>query len=402
MHRPTGYFTGSSKLFIFGCAICLLASGYVAGRLSGHDHEAGPAPIPPAAPAPATARAAAITENNRPAPAPARVAAPAGWDEQKWLSLHNVPATDARNASLADLLEKLAAVDPQKALGLAQAEGNLRLRKTLIQSVLHGWGRLAPLDASNYALALPGGVDREEALRSVFDGAVVTDPDAAMQLAGAILQQNPGEAASYGNSMIDALCASGNFALAAQMAGNGNDGQTSIWMAEAYSKWAALQPEAAAQAANDLADPAAKNQALHGVIGGWAEADPAGLTAFLAMQPSGGDRGQMLGQALESWTRLDPVASAQWINANSAQLGTDLDAGIKAVATVNAVDPPTAVEWAGTINDGTLRSEALTDVLRNWVQTDFASAKKYFDATPDLRPADRQQISEIIASMNSP
>jgi hypothetical protein len=201
--------------------------------------------------------------------------------------------------------------------------------------------------------------------------------------------------------MIDALSDSGNFEAAAQMAAGGDTVQQSIWMAEAYSKWALLQPQAAAQAASDIADPAAKNEALHGVIGGWAEADPAGLTGFLAQQPAGADRGQMLGQSLESWSRLDPVATAQWINANASQLGTDLDAGIKAIATVNAVDPPTAVEWAGTINNANLRSQALNDVLRNWVQTDFAAAKSFFDTTPDLLPADRQQISEIIASMSA-
>ena len=64
-------------------------------------------------------------------------------------------------------------------------------------------------------------------------------------------------------------------------------------------------------------------------------------------------------------------------------------------------DPPTAVEWAGTINDANLRSQALNDVLRNWVQTDFTAAKSFFDTTPDLLPADRQQISEIITSMSA-
>ena len=87
--------------------------------------------------------------------------------------------------------------------------------------------------------------------------------------------------------MIDALCESGNFTAAAQMASGGDQTQQSIWEAEAYSKWAALQPQAAAQAANAITDPTAKSAALHGVIGGWAQSDP-GLIHGLYGSTTGG------------------------------------------------------------------------------------------------------------------
>ena len=92
---------------------------------------------------------------------------------------------------------------------------------------------------------------------------------------------------------------------------------------------------------------------------------------------------------------------ADWINSNYSQLGTDLDAGLKSVATMNNLPPATAVGWAEVINDGQLRSTALTDILRNWVQTDFPAAKNYFDSTPNLSPSDRRQISEIIANISA-
>ncbi len=394
---------GRAKIFLLGCVFLLMAAmSFMAGRLSVHRNNVAPVPDPAAALADSTPQAdVAVKVRPEPVAVPVVARPSSGWDEKSWQQLLALPATLSRNADLAALLEKLAAVDPQQALALAKAEGNLKLRDTLMQSVLHGWGRLAPMDAAAYAMALPNATDRDQALKSVFAGAVITDPDAAVRTANAMMQQNPGEATGYGNSMIDTLCDSGNFEMAAKLASGGGVVQQSIWMSEAYSKWALLQPQAAAQAANEITDPAVKNEALHGVIGGWAQADPAGLAGFLAQQPAGGDRGQMLGQALESWVQLDPVATAQWINANGAQLGTDLDAGIKAVATVNAADPPTAVEWANTITDGNLRSQALNDVLRNWILTDYTAAKNFIDTTTDLLPADRQQISEIIASMSA-
>ncbi len=380
-----------------------MAAGFLAGRLTAQQHMSTTAPAAVAADLIAPAQPVENASRNEAPPLPVAVAPPVSsdWNEQAWDDLLATPATLARNARLAEMLEKLAATDPQKTMALAQAEKNLKLRDTLVDSALHGWARLAPADAANFALALTDAGARDSALKSVFDGAVIKSPEDAVRLANSLMQQNPGEASSYGNSMVDALCESGNFAAATQLAGSGDQGQQSIWMAEAYSKWAELQPEAAAKAAAAIDDPAQKNEALHGVIGGWAQADPAGLTAFLGQLPAGGDRGQMLGQALESWVRLDPTAAAQWINANADQLGTDLDAGMKSLATLNELPPATAVAWSETINDGQLRSQALTDVLRNWLQTDFSSARNYFQTTQNLLPADRQQISEIITSMST-
>jgi hypothetical protein len=169
-----------------------------------------------------------------------------------------------------------------------------------------------------------------------------------------------------------------------------------------YSQWAGLQPEQAAAAAMAITDPDVQNGALHGVIGGWAQADPAALTQFLSQTPPGSDRGQMMGQSLWNWVRLDPVAAADWIN--NSDMGADLDQGILAVASKDLSEddfkPSVAVNWAESINDDTLRSEALRNVLRNWVLMDLPAATSYFNQTTDLSPADREQIGEMITDLS--
>jgi len=348
--------------------------------------------------------------------APARVEAPTtvvivktnfvsvaepGWAESKWNELLSEPGTVARNQSLAALLEKLAATDPKRAITLAQAEGNLKLRDTLTQAALHGWARTAPQDAANWAAALTDPAARDAAINSVFAGAVAGNPEEAVHMANNLMQQNGGEASSYGSRLIDALVDAGNFAVATQLAAGGTGSvQRSLWMAEAYSKWAELQPAQAAQAANAITDPAARSDALHGVVGGWASTDPAGLTQFLVQLPASDDRGQMIGQGLENWARLDPTAVANWMNQHGNDLGTDIDKGMQSIATVAELKPDVAVAWAEGIIDPTLRSQALNDVLRNWVANDLQAAKTYFDNTQNLLPADRQQIGEILAGLN--
>lgn len=324
------------------------------------------------------------------------------WSEDAWHHLLSQPATLARNAELAAMLEKLAVTDPKRAMALAHAEDNLNFRKTLEQAALRGWARTAPMDAAGWAMTSSNASEREASLATVFAGAILSNPDEAIRVGNFLIKQNPGDAAGYGTTLIDALCNAGDFDAAAQMAGSGDGGtQRSIWMAEAYSKWALLQPEAAAQAASAIGDPAIRDDALHGIIGGWAEANPAALTEFLSELPPASDRGQMIGQGLESWVQADPVAAANWINSNASNLGSDLDAGMQAVAMLGQLQPTTATAWAENISDPQLRSQALTDILRNWIQTDPTAARNYFQTTQNLLPADRQQISQIIAGADS-
>jgi hypothetical protein len=377
------------------CAAC-----FYAGRLSvtaGHKS---------ATPETSPATMASVSDH-QPLPAPSAEPVRAGpsntapftnrWDEARWQQLISQPGTAARNAALAALLEALATTDPQRAIALAQAEGNLNLREELLHAALRGWGRTGAGDAAAWALSLGDPSERSAAMAAVFAGAVATNPDEAMRVGRDICRDNPGEAVVTGSLLIDAFCDNGNFAAAVQLAADGEGtAQRSIWMAEAYSRWATLQPQQAAEAANVITDPALRNEALHGVVGGWAGSDPAGLTQFLTQLPAGGDRASMLGQALQSWARLDPEAAANWINTREAS--PDYDEGVAAVAGSSFVKTDVALGWAESIGDAKLRSETLANVLHNWVLEDLPAAKQYFDTTKDLLPEDRQQISEIIAS----
>jgi hypothetical protein len=378
--------------------VALCGLGFYLGRLS----------IPPATTPPPNAAAtldhAKVTDVSsaptinamRSAARREQPAAMNSWDEGRWQDLLSQPATIARNKALADLMEELAAAEPQRALKLAQAEKNLKLRENLLHAALRGWGRTATEGAANWALALADENDRSASVAAVFTGAAGR-PDEAARVAQKLFADHPGEATGYGNSLIDALCDAGNFSDAIQFAGHTEDTvQHSIWLAEAYSRWATLQPEEAARNAAGLSDPTARTEALHGIVGGWADADPAGLTHFLAELPSGTDHGAMLGQALQSWVRLDPEAAAAWINNRDAS--SDYDEGVAAVASVNFVKVDLALNWAETISNPKLRSETIAEVLHGWVIEDPAAAKQYFTATKNLLPEDRQRIGDIIAT----
>jgi hypothetical protein len=391
-----------ARLAFAGIAVALI--GFCAGRIS-----VSRKPLPQASLSPTSNVTAAVpgkqADSNpevgpfRPNSLPASSTIANCWDDSLWRELISQPGTVARNQRLAALLESLATTDPLRALSLAQQENNLKLREALVHASLRGWGSAAAGDAADWALAHTDDSARDSAMAAVFSGAAAR-PESALQAAKKICADHPGEATSYGNSAIDALCDAGSFSTALELiAGNADDVQRSIWSAEAYSRWAALQPDQAAQAATALTDPTARAEALHGVIGGWAQTDPAALTHFLAEQPAGGDRGSMLGQALQSWVRRDPKAAVAWINDHEAS--PDFDEGVAAVASINFVKPSQALTWAESISDPRLRSETVAEVLHGWALEDLAAAKQYFANTANLLPEDRRRIGEIIASSES-
>jgi hypothetical protein len=316
------------------------------------------------------------------------------WDDTQWSQLLAQPGTPARNAALTALLEKLAAVDPDRAMALAAAEGNLKLRENLVQASLRGWARLSPTNAAAWALALPDANARETALSSVFAGLVAADPAQAVSLGKTLIQQHPDEALGCGSRLVDALCAAGNFEAAVQLASGGNKQQRSFWLAGAYSKWAEYQPEQAAAAAAALTDPELRNEALHGIVGGWAEADPVALVQFATELPPEADRGPILSQALQYWVKQDALAASEWLN--SHEPGPEMDEGVAAVATMESVKPDLAAGWADSIINPNLRSETLATVLRTWMTEDPSAARQYFEGTSDLLPDDRQQIAEAL------
>lgn len=387
--------TFSSAVFWSACGLCVAVAGFIAGRASVASQARTILVTNTIQSVSAGLRTFAGVTPNMPVNT-ASAAHP--WNEREWREWRSRLATPERNAALAALLESLAASDPDRAMALARGEGNLKFRETLIQAVLHGWARTSPLSAANWAMALPDSGERDKSLETVFAGAVATNPDTALAVGEMVMQEYPSASVGCGSRLIDALCRAGDFDAAAQLAARGNESQRSFWLGEAFSTWASFQPESAAQAAEEISDPQIRSQALHGVMGGWAQANPAGLVQFLARLPAGGDRGTMLGQALKSWVQSDPVAAANWMGGNN-QFGADLDHGEAEVATMESLPPEVALAWAENISSAQLRSATMTSVLRSWADNDPGAAQRYFQTTTDLLPADRQRISETFADL---
>ncbi len=320
------------------------------------------------------------------------------WEENNWRQLSTRQASRTRNQALARLLTLLARTEPDRAMRLAQAEKNLVLREALIDAALSGWAEAAPRDAATWACALADQAKRSAAMETVFASVAASQPDEAMKLGRELFSQDPDAATGYGCSLVDALCATGNFETAVTLAthpGALESTGRSILLAKAYYGWATMQSEEAGRAACALADPAARSEALNAVIGGWGQVDPAGLTQFVARLPVGPDRISQMGQALRAWSQIDSAAAAHWVKTND--IGPGLDDGVAAMAGAGFLEPKEAAGWVSDIASPSLRSQTLLTVLRNWANTDPDAARKHFENTRDLQPEERKQAASLFA-----
>lgn len=328
-------------------------------------------------------------------PAHTTTSAPSTPDDARWEDLISQAATPARNNSLATLLEQMAARDPARAIALAQAEPNRQLRDKLIEAALRGWATVAPEAASQWAINLPY-QKRLQGMAAVFHSAA-KNPQEAVRIANQVCQADPTAALDHGLALINALSDTGDFAIAAKFAATASPDQRASWLQFAFNNWALHQPEIAVNAARTLSnDPDVQRDAFQGVIGGWAQSDPAALAEYSQQMPPGPERTRALEDSLRQWVDMDAAAATAWID--KFDPSPELDAGTAAVASLPRLvnsHPDIAVSWAESISNETLRSETLANIIREWAAKDRAAAKKYAESAKDILPGDKNNLTEF-------
>ena len=301
--------------------------------------------------------------------------------------------TPAREREIASALEDLARRDPQRAMKLALAEGNFRLRADLRDAVLRGWAAVAPDDAAAYALTIPVG-DRQRAFEAVFTGAA-HDPAADIKLGVRLCAEHPDIAADIGQFMITALTGAGAYDSALTFAVQDTTPNHNAWLNSAMYEWAAHEPARAEAALERVTDPSSREAAFQGLISGWAAANPASLAEYAMRLPTGDERARALAQALPQWANYDPASAAEWLT--RANPAPDLDLGFATVATLpNVVShwPESAVAWAQCITEPALRMNTLRMLGRQWAGSNPAALQKFIASMSDADGGDRTALLE--------
>lgn len=377
---------------LVGCALAFSLLGFISGR-----------GVPGAAtvemPAPDTMRPSIkhafgkSTENKD-----SRSNATVGFEES-WKKISSQPPGDRREKTLAELLRERAVHDPTGALALAGQETNLRIRKGLVSAALCGWATVDPGGASSWAAEHLTEDERKRALQEIIESGMVCR-DLTVRAIGELCEKDPTLGFDTGHALIESLGRNGDYEMAVKFAGTGTGDNKNYWLSTAFLAWAQYLPEDAVAGLAKISDPAASNEALHGLIYGWASNEPAALVKFASTLPPGDVRKTAMNEGLQHWINADPAAASAWMDNNDPT--ADLDSGVAAAATnphLIAEDPNAAIQRATRISDPKQRAQALADIISQWSKHDPEAAKRYAASSQDLHP-DRivRLMSEIEAA----
>jgi hypothetical protein len=310
--------------------------------------------------------------------------------EQRWSELSAQPATPSGENELAALIEKMAEQEPQRAISLAVAQTNLRLRAALLRSALKGWGSTDP-EAAVVWTQSETAMDQGQAINALLQGAV-RDPDKAINVTDTLIQNDSTRAGEFGGDLVSALTESGQFERAADFAASGPANRREDWILPAYSRWAEFQPQAAAASAMQIADPGLRATALNAVTIGWSPTDPKGVVDFARNNLPPEQQNAALSGALGLWADNDPAAAAAWINQNNPGEASDTGAARIAISSLLSQRPEVAFAWAEKIISAPLREETLTAVVDQLESTDPVSAENYIEHSATLTPEDRAPL----------
>ena len=311
---------------------------------------------------------------------------------QAWNAFQRAQCTPASEAAMSDRLKTLAADDPALALQLAQAAATPRQRENFRNAVLQGWATRDAEAAARWALANVRSEERRVAIEAIAGGAI-DRPEEAVRAFEWLMTADPRAVGDHGNALTFAFAHAGQFELAARFAADGPAEHRAAWLCTVFNQWAMYQPQASLAAVAQIEDPAARGEAMQGLVAGWSSSDPAGLVSYAQTLPAGETRLNALRDGLSQWVYRDPKAATEWMDAHDPN--PDLDAGAAAVAVLPALveqKPDIAASWAESITDPELRINTLLDLIRIWGARDPVGARGYAATTAAL-PADRRELA---------
>jgi hypothetical protein len=189
------------------------------------------------------------------------------------------------------------------------------------------------------------------------------------------------------------LAATGRFPDAFASAQKGSPDLRCASLASVCALWASQQPRLAAQAALALSDSAQRTVAWHAVATTWADRSPDALAAYALLLSDQSARNQAFDAALPRWLERDESAALAWVGA--LQSATENDHAVTLIALHPPLierSPELALSLAEAIQDASLRSHTLGQVVRGWIPSSPDQAADYARHSPDLLPSEREDI----------
>jgi hypothetical protein len=309
-----------------------------------------------------------------------------------------VPISDpGRSETINQLLAQLATSDPLAALEITESIASRRDAELARNNILKVWASNEPMAALAWADSALADVPynlRNSQMEAIIQGFAETNPKGAFNYANAMSEANSSELRLKNrllSEVIETQIRGGGLEEAHATIALMVDGPSKDNLQrELVNEWAAFDPVSAAAYVQGLGSDASTGMKT-ALIGEWAESDPAAAAAWLSnLSAEDPAYRQATTQITREWTRYDLTASSEWLN--SLPASPELDRAV-ATYTYRAAqeDPPTAMSWAESINNASMRNRMMQQVAANWKNDDPEGFTNYLDNS-DLNEKEREQL----------
>lgn len=317
--------------------------------------------------------------------------------QQIALGYANVDATGAiewarslpRGVSQSSVLHviglQLAEKDPARAVALVQTLPESSQRSQNLVGIADAWARSDPAAAVAWARSLPESSERMMVIESLAGPWMRLDPNSAI----AYVLNQPKARQDYLLQQFGRKLGQENAAAVLEFLPRISDPEKqSQVLLHAVHNLAYRSPE---DAATLIARSPSKFPAelIGSVAQNIAANDPVKAIQWMSTLPANNSHTQAVDRIARTWSESDPQSTAQWISTLTP--GTTRDAAARGyISTIASSIPDLVAPMALTIQDPSIRNDAIERIARTWIGLDRPAATAWL-ATAPLTPELRQR-----------
>ncbi len=266
-----------------------------------------------------------------------------------------------RATAMSSLVYGIAQRDPERALALAGSIENLNSRSQAMSGAILGFANGNPARAAGMLDQIKNVQTRNQTIGSLASQWMRKDQTAALAWLDS-LPPGPGRTQGYGSAIsqltLEDPSRAASLFTKLPTAARRNSIQHLVY------QWAAQDFEAARDWVINLDDPVSRTNATSQLVNSWINKDPAGAAAYLTdpETPKTNQSNHSISQVAAQWAQKDPAA---------------------------------AMAWAESLENDSLRKNAISGLYRQWSSSDPAAAAAKLASVTD--PQDRKNAMHAIA-----
>lgn len=276
------------------------------------------------------------------------------------------------------VVTEVAAIDPRRAIDLAQKSLTGAARQRAVFHALQRLTETDPRSAAALVVLLPPGETQTLAAVDVARAFATQDVEAALAWAKTLPVESDRRLAARRTLEVwvkaDPTAAS---RYVASLAAGEDQRDSARAVAGAL---AAINPQSALVWAQSLPSPEARSVAVATIADTWAQRDPAAATRWAAAQPANSITPEAVNASLSYWVLQDPGAAQEFVRtlAPSAQVS----AAEYLAPLLSQTNPADALAWAQSLPHPQAQERALAAAYARWRTNAPAAAQAWLTSAP--------------------